>query len=260
MHPIVNIAISAARSAGKTIVRSMEQLEGTRLNAKDRDAFAKKVEEHAKQEIIDIIQKAYPEHKIFQKEVEYAEDDHIWIIDAIDGIINYAHCFPHFSVSIAIKHKHKIQHATVYDPLRQELFTASRGEGAFLNERRIRISQYKQLESAILGTGFPHKQIQHIKFYMSSFTEIFPQTDGIRRSGSSALDLAYVAAGRLDGFWEFSLHEWNMAAGALLVQEAGGLVSDFQGEENYLETGNIVAGNPKIFKAILDIIQPTLEE
>ncbi|KPJ67162.1 MAG: inositol monophosphatase [Coxiella sp. DG_40] len=261
MHAMVNIAISAVRSASKIIMRSVERLEGGRITGADRNAYAAEVEQSAAQEIIDIIHKAYPEHKIFKNVHEPPENgDYIWIIDAIDGIINYAHAFPHFSTSIAVKVKDKIHHAVVYDPIRQDLFAASRGEGAFLNERRIRVSPHKHIEGSLLGTGFPHKQPQHLKPYLDTFTKLFPQLDGVRRSGSSALDLAYVAAGRLEGFWEFSLKEWNMAAGVLLVKEAGGLVSDFQGEENYLESGNLIAGNPKIFKAILQVVQECLEE
>ena len=261
MHALVNIAISAVRNASKTIMRSLEHLEGGRIGSAERHEFATHVEQLAIEEITNTIHKAYPDHKIRQSSEQLPENgEPIWIIDAIDGFINYAHAFPHFSTSIAVKHKNKIEHAVIYDPMRQDLFAASRGEGAYLNERRIRVSSNKHPEEALLGTGFPHQQIQHLKPYIQTFTELFPQVDGVRRSGSSALDLAYIAAGRLDGFWEFSLKEWNMAAGVLLVKEAGGLVSDFQGEENYLESGNLVAGNPKIFKVILQAIQKSLGE
>ncbi len=261
MHALVNIAISAVRNASKTIMRSIEHLEGGHISSVERHDFAVEVEQLAAEEIINTIHKAYPEHKILKNEQQPHENgEPIWIIDAIDGIINYAHAFPQFSISIAVKHKNKIEHAVVYDPIRQDLFTASRGDGAYLNERRMRVSSNKHPEEALLGTGFPHQQIQHLKPYLETFAELFPQLDGVRRGGSSALDLAYIATGRLDGFWEFSLKEWNMAAGVLLVKEAGGLVSDFQGEENYLESGNLVAGNPKIFKAILQAIQKSLGE
>ena len=261
MHALVNIAVSAVRNASKIIMRSVEHLEGGKITGPDRHEFAMEAEQLAAKEIINTIHKAYPDHRVFDNEHEANNNgDYIWIIDAIDGKINYAHAFPHFCSSIAVKHKNKIEHAVIYDPIRQDLFTASRGDGAYLNERRIRVSPHKHSEGALLGTGFPTKQMQHLKPYIDTFSELFPELDGVRRSGSSALDLAYVAAGRLEGFWEFSLKEWNMAAGVLLVKEAGGLVGDFQGEENYLESGNIVVGNPKIFKAILQVIQHSLGE
>ncbi len=260
MHALVNIAISAVRNANKIIMRSIEHLEGGKISGKDRHDFALEVEQLAAKEIVSTIHKAYPEHRILNNHHEpHNNDDYAWIIDPIDGIVNYAHAFPHFCSSIAVKHKEKIEHAVIYDPIRQDLFAASRGDGAYLNERRIRVSPHKQAEGALLGTGFPRKQIQHLKPYINTFAALFPELDGIRRSGSSALDLAYIAAGRLEGFWEFSLKEWNMAAGVLLVKEAGGLVGDFQGEENYFESGNLIAGNPKIFKLILQTIQQSLE-
>ncbi|MCK4609064.1 MAG: inositol monophosphatase [Gammaproteobacteria bacterium] len=262
MHALVNIAINAARNASKIITRSIERVEGGRITGPERHSFTKEVEQAAARDIANTIHKAYPEHSIVRDEQDSdgQDSDIIWLVNALDGQVNYAHCFPHYSISIAIKYKDKLEHAVIYDPLRQDLFTASRGEGAYLNEHRIRVSQHKQIEGALLGTGFPHQKIQHLKPYLETFTKLFPDVDGIRRSGSSALDLAYVAAGRLEGFWEFSLNELNMAAGVLLVKEAGGLVSDFQGEEHYLESGNLVAGTPKIFKAILQAVQKSLGE
>jgi myo-inositol-1(or 4)-monophosphatase len=161
-------------------------------------------------------------------------------------------------VSIGLKHKGRLEQAVVYDPLRQELFTASRGGGAQMNDRRIRVSKHNDLDGALLGTGFPFKQQQHLDAYLQTFKALFPMTAGIRRAGSAALDLAYVASGRLDGFWEIGLNPWDMAAGVLLIQEAGGLVSDFSGGNDFLETGNIVAANPRVFKAMLQKIRPHL--
>ncbi len=181
-------------------------------------------------------------------------DDYLWIIDPLDGTTNFIHNFPHFSVSIALQHKGKIEHGVIYDPIRQELFTASRGQGAHLNNRRLRVSTHKELEGSLLGTGFPFKSLPVLKPYHTILETITPQAAGIRRSGSAALDLAYVAAGRLDGFWEFGLNSWDIAAGILLIKEAGGLVSDAQGKEDYLESGNVVTGNPKLFKALLQVI------
>jgi myo-inositol-1(or 4)-monophosphatase len=263
MHALVNIAINAVRKASKIVIRSMDHLANEKIASQARYEFVAEVKELANKEIINSIKRTHPEHKFISRTTEpeeFTETDYVWVIEAIDGTVNYAHNVPHIGMSIALKHKNKIQHAVVYDPVRQELFTASRGEGAYLNEHRIRVSQHKTLEGALLGTGFPHRQPQHLKTYATTFADLLSQCDGIRRSGASSLDLSYVACARLEGFWEFSLKECNMAAGVLIVQEAGGLVSDFQGEENYFASGNIIAGNPKIFKAILQSIQARLTE
>ena len=187
-------------------------------------------------------------------------DEFQWIIDPLDGTTNFLHGFPQFSVSIALKHKGRLEQAVVYDPLRQELFTASRGSGAFLDNRRIRVSRQTGLSGALLGTGFPYKNQQHLDAYLSMFRALIVDTAGIRRPGSAALDLAYVAAGRLDGFWEIGLNAWDMAAGVLLIHEAGGLVGDLAGGHSYLENGNIVAATPKLFPAMLREIRPCLSD
>ncbi|MGD8940117.1 MAG: inositol-1-monophosphatase [Gammaproteobacteria bacterium] len=259
MQPMLNIAVRAARNAGNIIARSVDRLGQITITAKAENDFVSEVDRQAEQEIIHVIRKAYPSHSILGEETGAHEgDDFVWIIDPLDGTTNFLHGFPQFAVSIGLKHKGRLEQAVVYDPLRQELFTASRGGGAQMNDRRIRVSKHNDLDGALLGTGFPFKQQQHLDAYLQTFKALFPMTAGIRRAGSAALDLAYVASGRLDGFWEIGLNPWDMAAGVLLIQEAGGLVSDFSGGNDFLETGNIVAANPRVFKAMLQKIRPHL--
>jgi len=257
MHPTLNIAVRAARSAGNVIIRNLDRLDGLAIHTKDRNDFVTEVDQKAEQEIIYILRKAFPEHGILAEESGQREgNEYQWIIDPLDGTTNFLHGFPQFAVSIALRHKGRLEHGVVYDPLRQELFTATRGAGAMLNDRRLRVTKRNSLDGALLGTGFPFKSQQHLETYLDMFRALFPNTAGIRRPGSAALDLAYVAAGRLDGFWEIGLNIWDMAAGVLLIQEAGGLSSDFLGGDDHLETGNLVAGNPKVFTDILKTIRP----
>ncbi len=259
MHPMLNIAVRAARSAGNLIVRYIDRLDTLSVTSKKRNDFVSEVDRLAEDEIIRILRKAYPSHGILAEETgAHKGDEYVWVIDPLDGTTNFLHGFPQFAVSIALKHKGRIEQAVVYDPLRQELFTASRGAGALLNDRRVRVSRLPGLEGALLGTGFPFKMQQHLDAYLAMFKSLFPETAGIRRAGSAALDLAYVAAGRLDGFWEIGLSEWDMAAGVLLVQEAGGLVGDFGGGHDFLATGNVIAGSPKVFAAMVKAIHPHL--
>lgn len=257
MHPMLNIAVRAARSAGNIIVRNLDRVDTLTVHTKDRNDFVSEVDRQAEQEIIGILRKAYPGHGVLAEESGSQDgNDYLWIIDPLDGTTNYLHGFPQFAVSIALQYKGHIEQGVVYDPLRQELFTASRGAGATLNDRRIRVTSRRSLDGALLGTGFPFKAQQHLDAYLDMFRALFPKTAGIRRPGSAALDLAYVAAGRLDGFWEIGLNIWDMAAGVLLIQEAGGLSSDFLGGHEYLKNGNLVAGNPKVFAEILKVIRP----
>jgi myo-inositol-1(or 4)-monophosphatase len=259
MHPMLNIAVRAARSAGNIIVRQYDRLDQLEVHTKEHNDFVSEVDHQAEQEIIYILRKAYPNHGILAEESGLREgDEYQWIIDPLDGTTNFLHGFPQFAVSIALRHKGRMEQAVVYDPLRQELFTASRGAGAQLNDRRIRVTTRRQLDGALLGTGFPFKSQQHLDAYLDMFRALFPQTAGIRRAGSAALDLAYVAAGRLDGFWEIGLNIWDMAAGVLLIQEAGGLSGDLAGGHDHLKHGNIVAANPKLFPVILKAIRPHL--
>jgi len=255
----MNIAVRAARNAGNIIVRALEHIDRLTITTKSENDFVTEVDKAAEQEIIRTIRKSYPHHGIMAEESgSQSGDEFQWIIDPLDGTTNYLHGFPQFSVSIALRHKQTIEQAVVYDPLRQELFTASRGRGAQLNDRRIRVTARPALAGALLGTGFPFKEQQHLDAYLNTFKALFPMTAGIRRAGSAALDLAYVAAGRLDGFWEIGLQPWDMAAGALLIEEAGGFICDFAGGKDYFETGNVVAANPKLLKSLLEKIQPYL--
>ena len=261
MNPTLNIAVRAARSAGNVIIRNLGKLDTLAIHTKDRNDFVTEVDRQAEQEIIYILRKAFPGHGILAEESGVQEgNDYQWIIDPLDGTTNFLHGFPQFAVSIAMRHKGRMEHGVIYDPLRQELFTATRGGGAMLNDQRIRVTKRKTLEGSLLGTGFPFKSQQHLDAYLDMFRALFPQTAGIRRAGSAALDLAYVASGRLDGFWEIGLSIWDMAAGVLLIQEAGGLSSDFTGGNDHLESGNIVAGNPKLFAEILKTIRPYVSE
>lgn len=256
---MLNMAVRAARSAGNLIVRYVDRLDTLSVTAKKRNDFVSEVDHLAEDEIIRILRKAYPSHGILAEESGSREgDEYVWVIDPLDGTTNFLHGFPQFAVSIALKHKGRIEQGVVYDPLRQELFTATRGTGALLNDRRLRVSRQTSLEGALLGTGFPFKMQQHLDTYLATFKALFPQTAGIRRAGAASLDLAYVASGRLDGFWEIGLSEWDMAAGILLVQEAGGIVGDFSGGHEFLATGNIITGNPKVFVAMVKAIQPHL--
>ncbi len=262
MHPMLNIAVNAARNAGDIIVKHLNHLDRLTVTSKDRNDFVSEVDRQAEDEIIAVIRKAFPDHGILAEESgqHQGKDEYQWIIDPLDGTTNFLHSFPQFAVSIALQHKGKLEQAVIYDPMRQELFTASRGGGAFLDNRRIRVTQQKGLEAALLGTGFPYKDMQHLDAYLDMFRAMITDVAGIRRPGSAALDLAYVAAGRFDGFWEIGLKPWDIAAGILLVHEAGGLVGDLSGGHSHLETGNIVAAAPKLFPAMLRAIRPHLTD
>jgi len=260
---MLNTAVKAARRAGAIILRSFEKHDSLKIDVKGKNDFVSEVDRQAEATIIDMLRKAYPNHAILAEESGIQngqQDEYQWIIDPLDGTTNFLHGNPQFSVSIGLMHKGILQQAVVYDPLRNELYTASRGEGTLLNDRRVRVSTLAGLEGALIGTGFPYTNHEHIDSYLDSFKAILYQTAGIRRPGSAALDLAYVACGRLDGFWEIGLKPWDIAAGALLILEAGGFVSDFGGGEQYFGTGNIVAGTPRVHKAMLETIQPHLSE
>jgi myo-inositol-1(or 4)-monophosphatase len=258
MNPMLNIAISASQKAGDIILRYMNRIDTLSVTSKQRNDFVSEVDREAEQVIIDTIRKAYPDHSILAEESgdHKGKDEFQWIIDPLDGTTNFLFGFPQFAVSVALKHNGRLEQAVVYDPLKQELFTGSRGAGAQLNRRRLRVTPRRSLEGALLGTGFPFRQQQYLDAYLEMFKALFPDTAGIRRAGSAALDLAYVAAGRLDGFWEIGLSPWDVAAGALIVREAGGIVTDFDGGEDFLQTGNVAAGSPKIIHEILKTIAP----
>lgn len=255
VHPLLTIAIRAAREAGKVIVREMDRVDALDVTTKGLNDYVSEVDRRAERAIIATVRRSYPDHAILGEETGAdGVDDHVWVIDPLDGTTNYLHGFPVFSVSIAIKYRGKVEHGVVYDPLRNELFTATRGRGAQLNNHRVRVSRRTGLEGALLGTGFPFRDMKDLDAYLAIFRELLTKTAGIRRPGSAALDLAYVACGRLDGFWEYGLKEWDMAAGTLLIQEAGGAVSDFEGGEAYLTTGNVVGGGLRVQAAILEVI------
>lgn len=263
MEPMINIALRAARKVGENIVRASDDLHRFEVKAKGINNFVTEVDENAEQELIYHLQKAYPDHAVLGEEtgLHGSEDaEYRWIIDPLDGTTNFVRGIPHFAVSIACLHKGKLEHAVVVDPVRREEFTASRGRGAQLNGHRIRVSNLPSLEGALLGTGIPFKNHcdEKLEGYSKSLALLAGQSAGIRRAGAATLDLAYVAAGRFDAFWEVGLAPWDMAAGALLVREAGGLVADIDGSDNFLESGNIVCGSPKCFKAVLQAVRPLL--
>ena len=256
---MLNIAIKAARQAGNIISRYADRVDTLTVESKQMNDFVTEVDRAAEQAIIQTIQQAYPNHAILAEESGSSGDsEYVWIIDPLDGTTNFIHGFPQFAVSIALQHKKELVQAVVYDPMRNELFTASKGEGAQLDGRRIRVTRIQTLTGALLGTGFPFRQQQHLDIYLNTFKALFADTAGIRRPGSAALDLAYVAAGRLDGFWEIGLSPWDMAAGALLITEAGGQAGDFSGGDRFLDTGNIIAGNIHLFVEIHKAIRPHL--
>ena len=263
MEPMVNIALRAARKAGEKIVRASDHLDRVEVKAKGVNDFVSEVDIAAEKEIIYHLSRAYPDHAFEGEETGLtgdAEAAYRWLIDPLDGTTNFVRGIPHYGVSIACLHKGKVEHAVIVDPVRREEFTASRGRGAQLNGRRIRVSSLPGLDGALLGTGIPFKDHCDDKLgpYSKSIEILARQCAGIRRAGAASLDLAYVAAGRLDAFWEIGLSPWDVAAGALLVREAGGLVADIDGSENYLDSGNIVCGNPKCFKAVLQATRPLL--
>lgn len=261
MHPMLNIAERAARNAGNIIIRSLDRIDSLHVDEKGRNDFATEVDHRAEQEIIRVIRNAYPDHTIIAEESGvHAGNEYTWIIDPLDGTTNFLHSFPQFAVSIGLARRGRIEQAVVYDPMRQELFSASRGTGAMLNNRRIRVSGQAGLKGALLGTGFPYGAQIHLATYLDMFRCLSKDAAGIRRPGAAALDLAYVAAGRFDGFWEIGLRQWDMAAGVLLIQEAGGIVTDFSGGNAYLSSGNILAANPKLHSILQESIRPFLTE
>ncbi len=262
MHPIVNIAIRAARQAGTVITRASNRMDSINIQTKSQHDYVTEVDRQAEDEIIQIIRKSFPDHGILAEESgEHTTGDEFqWIIDPLDGTTNFLHQFPQYSVSIAVKQRGRLEHAVVFDPLKDEIFSASRGMGAQLNGRRLRVSKANSLDGALLGTGIPFKNQRFLDIYLQMLKEMVIPTAGIRRAGSAALDLAYVASGRLDGFWELDLKPWDMAAGILLIQEAGGMVSDIYGGHEIFETGHVIAANPKVFKAMVQALHPYASE
>ncbi|MBI3575051.1 MAG: inositol monophosphatase [Gammaproteobacteria bacterium] len=259
MHPMLNTAIRAARRAGSVIMRHLDRLDSLTIEAKGRHDLVSEVDRMAEAEIIRTVRAAYPDHGILAEETgRHPGDDYLWIIDPLDGTTNFLHGYPQFAVSIALQYKDRLEQAVVFDPFKNELYTASRGSGAQLNDRRIRVSRTLDLDRALLGTGFPLRSHRHLETWIDTLRDLLLRSSDIRRAGSAALDLAHVACGRLDGFWEFGLSPWDMAAGCLLVLEAGGIASDFAGGNDFLANGNILAANPRIHEIMLSRIQAQL--
>lgn len=262
MHPMLTNAVKAARRAGTIINRASQDVGSIKVHSKNYNDFVSEVDHAAERAIIKTLQEAYPDHGFIGEESgdDRTDAEHVWIIDPLDGTTNFLHGYEQYSVSIALMSRGHLEQAVVYDPSRNDLFTATRGRGAFLNDKRIRVSNRAKLQSAMIGTGFPFRDFKHLDTYLDMFKDMIKNTAGLRRPGSAALDLAYVAAGWFDGFWEIGLSKWDIAAGALLVQEAGGIVGDFEGNETWINTGNIVAGNPKVFSQMLQVLTPHLTD
>lgn len=259
-HPHLNIAVRAARRAGEIIVRSMQRMESLEVTEKARNDFVSEVDQQAEAGIIETVRRTHPGHAFLAEESGRSGDsDYLWIIDPLDGTTNFLHGFPVFAVSIAVAYRGQLEHGVIYDPLRQELFTASRGAGVQLDGRRIRVTGRRGLEGSLIGTGIPFRSnLDWTDEYLAMLKEVITQTAGVRRPGAASLDLAYVAAGRLDGFWEVGLKPWDMAAGALMIREAGGMVSNLEGGDGWMESGNICAGSPKVHAALLKLLKPHL--
>ncbi len=261
MRPMLTIAVKAARRAGSIIMRASDNLDALTVRHKSLNDLVSEVDRAAEDAIIDVLRTAYPDHAILAEESGAAgQSEFTWIIDPLDGTTNFLHGFPVYAVSIAMSHKGVLTHGVVYDPVRNDLFTASRGAGAFLNDRRIRVSKRDKLIDCLVATGFPFRMFDHTDAYIAMMRDFMRKTAGIRRPGAAALDLANVAAGRMDGFWGIGLSPWDMSAGVLLVQEAGGLVGDLQGNEGFMKSGNIVAASPRVFPQMLEVIRGHLTE
>ncbi len=263
MQPMLTIALKAARKAGEVIESAFERLDLVEVEEKGRNDFVSEVDRKAEDEVIYHLNKAYPDHKFTGEEGGTRgnpDADYEWIIDPLDGTTNFLHGIPHFAVSVACLYKGTLEHAVIVDPMKHEEFCATRGKGATVNGRRMRVSNRKGMDGALIGTGIPFNgfALEHIEPYMDCLKDIASETAGIRRPGSAALDLAYVAAGRFDGFWEMNLKAWDIAAGCLLLKESGALTSDFNGGSDFLKSGHIVAASPKVFKPLLKTVQKHL--
>jgi myo-inositol-1(or 4)-monophosphatase len=260
MQAMLNTAIQAARRAGDIAIRSLSRLDQLEIKAKARNEYVTQVDQAAEQAIIESIHKRYPDHAILAEESgRHGSSDFVWIIDPLDGTTNFLHGFPTFSVSIALRKRDVLEVGVVYDPCRQELFTTMRGRGAQLDGKRIRVSERRELEGTLIGTGFPYRaNTRWMKTYLGMLGSVMENTAGVRRPGSAALDLCYLAAGRLDGFFEFGLEIWDVAAGTLMIQEAGGVVSSLTDRGSHLDSGNVLAGNLKIHDALHTLFTPHL--
>ena len=263
MHPMLNIAVRAARSAGQVIAKNFGDHVNIQTAEKAKNDLVTNVDREAEQAIVYALLKAYPEHCVIGEEfgIQGKQDSEFqWIIDPLDGTTNFVKGIPHIAVSIALRIKGRTEVGVVYDPIRDELFSASRGGGAQLNGYRIRVGQARDLDGCVLATAFPHRHRHHLDAYKKMFDGIFAECADIRRAGTASLDLAYVAAGRMDGYWELGLKPWDLAAGELIAREAGALATDFVGGHNFYNSGNIVCGNPRVVKCLLAKIRDELPE
>ena len=258
LHPMLNVAIRAARAAGAIINRAALDVEAVRISQKQVNDFVTEVDHASEDAIIDTLLTAYPHHGMLAEESGTSRGnphaDHVWIIDPLDGTTNFIHGFPVYCISIALSVKGRIEQAVVYDPTRNDLFTATRGRGAYLNDRRIRVSKRTRLVESLISTGFPFRKGDDFPTYLKMMGDVMQRTAGLRRPGAAALDLAYVAAGFTDGFFETGLKPWDIAAGSLLVTEAGGLIGNFTGEASDLEQGECLAGNPRVYAQLVQLL------
>ena len=260
MHPMLNTAVKAARKAGGIINRGARNLDIVAVREKAANDYVTEIDRESEATIIRALLEAYPKHGILAEESGAThgnpDSDHQWIIDPLDGTTNFFHGLPHYAVSIALSVKKVITQAVIYAPAINDLYTATRGAGAYLNDSRLRVSKRLTLKGSLMGTGFPFKQHQHLDTYLAMSRDMMQTASGLRRSGAAVLDLAYVAAGRLDALWEMGLAPWDMAAGSLLVTEAGGVVTDLEGKNTYMETGYIIAGNLKVVEETVALLAP----
>jgi myo-inositol-1(or 4)-monophosphatase len=260
LHPMLNIAVKAARAAGAIINRAALDLELLKVGQKGPNDFVSEVDRAAENAIIDLLLEAYPGHAILAEESGRSRgaqhSEYTWIIDPLDGTTNFIHGFPVYAVSIALAHRGTVQQAVVYDPTRNDLYYASRGRGAYCNERRLRVSKRTRLSDSLVGTGFPFRKGDNFKRYVKMFEEVMQSCAGLRRPGAAALDLCYVAAGYYDGFFETGLNPWDVAAGSLLITEAGGLIGNFTGESDFLHQREVVAGTPKVYGQLVQMLAP----
>ena len=254
---MLNTAVKAARKAGALINRASFDVDKLTVRSKQKNDFVSEVDHAAEEAIINVLREAYPTHGFLGEESGYHDKqaEYLWVIDPLDGTTNFLHGVPQYCVSIALLHKGVLNQAVVFDPNRDELFTATKGVGAYLNDRRIRVSKADRLEGALVGTGFPFRETVNIDDYLRMLRNVMMSAAGVRRPGAAALDLAWVACGRLDAFWELGLSPWDMAAGTLLIREAGGLVGDLDGDEKYMESGRIAAANAKLFSPLLQLLK-----
>ncbi|MCC7115836.1 MAG: inositol monophosphatase [Burkholderiales bacterium] len=260
MHPMLTTAVKAARRAGNVINRGSRDLDALTVSTKGPKDFVSEIDRAAEAAIVETLLGAYPQHAIMAEEGtargENSASEYVWIIDPLDGTTNFLHGFPQYCVSIALAHRGTVTQGVVYDPIRNDLFTATRGRGAFLNDRRIRVSRRQHLRDCLIGTGFPFRDGSFLETYLAMMREMITHTAGIRRPGAAALDLAYVAAGWYDGFFEVGLNPWDVAAGSLLILEAGGLIGDLAGEGDYLYGGQVLAATPKVFAQMVTLLSP----